>query len=81
MAGIVTSPYALQNFGRKTTNLVASLPALAGWILMMVAQNPEQLLGSRVLQVSFYLTLYMDRVYGKEAFHSHLNQQRAPAVV
>jgi hypothetical protein len=47
----VVAPFSLQRLGRRTTNQLSCLPALAGWGLLLSAAGPTALLASRALQV------------------------------
>ncbi|XP_041983966.1 facilitated trehalose transporter Tret1-like [Aricia agestis] len=50
ISGIVVAPFCLQKFGRRLTNQLSTLPALAGWGLLIAARAPTALLISRSLQ-------------------------------
>ncbi|KAL4712502.1 hypothetical protein ACJJTC_007518 [Scirpophaga incertulas] len=48
--GIVTAPLGLQRLGRRLTNQLSCLPALAGWALLFCAKGPAALFVGRSLQ-------------------------------
>ncbi|XP_047540635.1 facilitated trehalose transporter Tret1-like [Vanessa atalanta] len=50
ISGIIVAPFCLQKLGRRLTNQLSTLPALAGWALLVAAKGPTALLMSRSLQ-------------------------------
>ncbi|CAG9570337.1 unnamed protein product [Danaus chrysippus] len=50
ISGILVAPFMMQRLGRRLTNMLSTLPSLAGWALMVAAKDPTALLISRSLQ-------------------------------
>ncbi|XP_032524806.2 facilitated trehalose transporter Tret1-like [Danaus plexippus] len=50
ISGILVAPFMMQRLGRRLSNMLSTLPSLAGWALMVAAKDPTALLISRSLQ-------------------------------
>ncbi|KAM3959906.1 facilitated trehalose transporter Tret1 [Aphomia sociella] len=50
ITGIAVAPFSLQQFGRRLTNQLSTLPSMGGWALMVTAKGPAVLLIGRSLQ-------------------------------